>query len=135
GRGSRKGLLIPLEDALPAGGFQVSADLRGLIGGPEWAYQGAVVNALVAEVSTLDHRRMRSQYGRELALKSAIGCLGIGLVALRGDLNQITRAVDAGSGRGLDRVDVSEPRSCIGGGGRRPLRNQRHRGGGVRVGR
>ena len=68
-RGSRKRPLIPLDDALPAGGFEAAAELRGFIGRTERTDHGPVVDALVAEVGALDHRRARSQHRRELALQ------------------------------------------------------------------
>ena len=54
-QGSRKRPLIPLDDALSAGSFQVAAELRGLIGRPERSDHGAVVDALVAEIGAFDY--------------------------------------------------------------------------------
>src|SRR5882724_6941120 len=52
----RSGPLIPLDDALPAGSLEATAELRSLIGRAERPNHGAVVNALVAEISALDQR-------------------------------------------------------------------------------
>src|SRR5258708_8821871 len=91
-RGSRKPPLIPLDDALPAGGFQAAAELRGFVGRSERPHHGAVIDPFVAEIGTLDHRRARSEYRRELALQSPIGGLAVGLVLLRTDLNHVSPA-------------------------------------------
>src|ERR1700712_3520758 len=83
--GSRKRPLIPLDDALSAGGFQIAAERRGLFGGAERPDHGAVKDALVAEIGAFDHRSTRSQHGRELALQRPVGGLRVGLVLLRGN--------------------------------------------------
>src|SRR6478609_4978704 len=70
--GSRKRPLIPLDDALPAGSFQVAAELGGLVGGPERTDHGAVIDALVAKVGALDHRRTRTEHGRIFALQGPV---------------------------------------------------------------
>src|SRR5712672_3914867 len=124
-QGSGKRPLIPLDDALPAGGFQAAAELRRFIGGPERTYHGAVVDALLAEVGALDQRRARSQHGGELALQGPKGGLCVGLVFLRGDLNQVSAAPSTATWRGLYGV----------GGRRRAMRRQRDRRIGARVGR
>src|SRR4051794_14952615 len=54
--GSRKRPLIPLDDALSAGGFQIAAERRGLVRGAERADHGAIVDALVAQIGAFDHR-------------------------------------------------------------------------------
>src|SRR5258708_12937550 len=90
--GSRNPPLIPLDDALPAGGFQAAAELRGFVGRSERPHHGAVIDPFVAEIGTLDHRRARSEYRRELALQSPIGGLAVGLVLLRTDLNHVSPA-------------------------------------------
>ena len=54
-RGSRKRPLIALDEALPAGSFQVAAELRGFVPGAERADHGAVNDALFAEIGALDH--------------------------------------------------------------------------------
>src|ERR1700730_14304003 len=91
-RGSRKRPLIPLDDALPAGSFQVAAELLGLVRCPERANHGAVIDALVAEIGALDDRRTRCQHGWVFALQGPIGGLRVGLVLLRGDLDQVSAA-------------------------------------------
>src|ERR1700694_6116386 len=96
--GSRKRPLIPLDDALPASRLQTAPELRRFIGRPERSHHGAVIDALVAEVSTLDQRRTRSQHRRELALQRLIGGLGVGLVTLRGDLNHVSAASATATG-------------------------------------
>src|SRR5882757_2714748 len=65
--GSRKRPLIPLDDALSAGGFQIAAHLRRLVLGAERTDHGAIEHALVAEVRALDQGRTGTQHGRELA--------------------------------------------------------------------
>src|SRR4249919_237286 len=82
---SRKPPLIPLDDALPACGFQAAAELRGLVGGTERTDHGAIVHALFAEIGALDHWRLGAQHVRELALQRPEGGLRIGFVLLRGD--------------------------------------------------
>src|SRR6185369_3517373 len=57
--GSRKPPLIPLDDALSAGGFKIAADLGGLFSRAEWTDHGAVINALVDQIRAFDHRRPR----------------------------------------------------------------------------
>src|SRR5882757_9442871 len=88
--GSRKRPLIPLDDALSAGSFQIAAELGGLFRGAERTDHGAVKHALFAEIGALDDRRTRSQHGRVLALQRPVGGLRIGLVLLRGDLNEVS---------------------------------------------
>src|SRR5450631_883452 len=90
--GSRKRPLIPLDDALSAGGFQIAAELCGLFGRAERPDHGAVVDALVAQISPLDDRWAGTHNARELALERPVGGLGVGLVLLRGDLHQISAA-------------------------------------------
>src|SRR6266702_2150288 len=119
--GSRKRPLIPLDDALSAGGFQIAAELGGLFGRAERPDHGTVVDALVAQIGALDDRRTRSQYARELILERPVGGLGVGLVLLRRYLHQISAA---GRGRRLDRIGGSDTgRRRIGRG--RALRRQR----------
>src|SRR5882757_3542173 len=96
--GSRKRPLIPLDDALSAGGFQVAAELGRLVLGAERSDHGAVEDALFAEVRPLDQRRTRAQHGGELALQRPVGGLRVRLVLLRGDLDHISAA---GCRRGL----------------------------------
>src|SRR5229473_4141792 len=108
-QGSRKRPLIPLDDALPTGSLQVAAELRRFIGRAERTDHGAVVDALVAEVGALDQRRARSQHRWELALQRPIGGLGVVLVFLRGDLNQVSAATR----RGLHRAGRCYPGSRI----------------------
>src|SRR6476620_1013536 len=90
--GSRKPPLIPLDEALSAGRFQAAADLSSLLGRAERAGEGAVVDALLAEVDPFHQRRVRSEHARELALQRPVRSLCVGLVLLRGDLNQIATA-------------------------------------------
>src|ERR1700709_1581541 len=85
-RGSRKGPLIPLDDALSAGGFQTAAELRGLVRRTKRPDHGAVVDALIAEISPLDQRRTGTQHRRELALQGPERGLRVRLGLLRGDL-------------------------------------------------
>src|SRR6185295_13009258 len=130
--GSRKPPLIPLDEALSAGRFQAAADLRRLLGRAEGAGEGAVIDALFAEIDAFHQRRVRPQHARELALQRAIGSLRVGLVLLRGDLNQI-----AATGRGsrLGRIGRCHPgrRWRI---GRLPgLGRERHRRIGAGIGR
>src|SRR5438552_1110904 len=99
--GSRKRPLIPLDDALSAGGFQIAAELGGLFGRAERSDHGAVIDALVAQIGPLDDRWTGPQHARELALERPIGGLGVGLVLLRRYLHQISAA---GRGRRLDRI-------------------------------
>src|ERR1700676_890475 len=100
-QGSRKPRSIPLDDALSAGCLQTAAELRGLIGRPERTDHGAVVDALVAEVGALDHRAARSQHRRELALQGPERGLGVGFIALRGDLDQVVAASSTATRRGF----------------------------------
>src|SRR6266852_3591080 len=51
--GSRKRPLIPLDDALSAGGFQVAAELAGFVLGAERTDHRPVKHALFSEVSPL----------------------------------------------------------------------------------
>ena len=88
--GSR--ILIPLDDALSTGTFQIAAELGRLFSGSERADHGAVIDPLGAEIDALDDRRTGSQRGRKLVLQRAVGGLRVGLVLLRGDLNQIIAA-------------------------------------------
>src|SRR4051812_44473081 len=71
--GSRKPPSIPLDDALPAGGFQTVAELGGLAAGAERADHGAVIDALFAEIHTPDRSRTGPQHGRVLALHHSEG--------------------------------------------------------------
>jgi hypothetical protein len=50
-----------LDDAPPAGRYQAAAELHGFLARAERAYQGAVKDALVAEISSLDQRKSVSQ--------------------------------------------------------------------------
>src|SRR6267142_6285404 len=97
--------LILLDDALPAGTFQIAAELGRLFGGSERADHGAVIDPLVAEIGAFDDRRTGPQRGRKLVLQRAVGGLRVGLVLLRGDLNQITAA---GRGSRLDGIGGGE---------------------------
>src|SRR4030088_392867 len=119
-QGSRKRPLIPLDDALTAGRLQAAAELGGFIGRPEGADHGAVVDALVAEVGALDQGCSRSQHGRDLALQRLVGGLGVGLVALRGDLHQVSAAgsTAARDWGGLHGVGRRYPGSGVRGRGR-----------------
>src|SRR5882724_3780590 len=110
---SRKRRLVPLDDALSASRLQAAAELRRLIGGAERPHHGAVVDTFVAEIGALDHGAARSQYRRELALQRPIGGLGVGLVSLRGDLNQVSAAAPAGAGGRLDRIGGGHPGSRL----------------------
>src|SRR3978361_1828156 len=80
---------IPLDDALPAGGLQIAAELRGFVLGAERADHGAVIDALVAQIRPLDQRRAGTEHGREFTLKRLIGGLRVGLVLLRRHLHDI----------------------------------------------
>src|SRR6476660_1352040 len=80
--------LILLDYALPAGTFQIPAELGGFFGGSERTGHGAVTDPLVAEIGALDDRRTGPQRGPKLVLQPAVGGLRVGLVLLRGDLNQ-----------------------------------------------
>ena len=84
--------LILLDEALAAGTFQIAAELGRLFGGSERADHGAVIDPLVAEIGALDDRRTGPQRGRKLVLQRAVGGPRVGLVLLRGDLNQIIAA-------------------------------------------
>ena len=97
--------LILLDNALPPGTFQIAAELGRLFGGSERADHGAVIDPLVAEIGALDDRRTGCQRGRKLVLQRAVGDLRVGLVLLRGDLNQITAA---GRGSRLDGIGGGE---------------------------
>src|ERR1700722_15597822 len=99
-RGSRKRPLIPLDDALSAGGRQAAAELFGFVGGAERTDHGAVVDTLVAQIRPLDHRAARSQHRWELALQGPVGSLRVGLIPLRGDLDQISTAACSSTRRG-----------------------------------
>src|SRR6476469_3510710 len=92
--------LILLDHALPPGIFQIAAELGRLFGGSERADHGAVIDPLVAEIGALDDRRTGPQRGRKLVLQPAVGGLRVGLVLLRGDLNQIS----AGRGSRLNGI-------------------------------
>src|SRR4051794_14041416 len=74
-QGSRKRPLIPLDDALPAGSFQVAAELLGFVGAAERTDHGAVVDALFTQIGALDQRRPRSEHGRILGLQGPVGGL------------------------------------------------------------
>src|SRR5580698_10515242 len=74
-QGSRKRPLIPLDDALPAGGLQAAAELRGFVGRAERADHVAVIDTSFAKISALADWRARSQHGRELALQRPEGSL------------------------------------------------------------
>src|SRR3984885_12208567 len=110
-QGSRKRPLIPLDDALSAGGFQVAAELRGFVGRAEWTNHGSVVDPLVAQIRTLDHGAVRSQHRGELALQGLVGSLRVGLISLRGNLNQIPASGCGAAGCGLRR-DLNRVRGC-----------------------
>ena len=97
--------LILLDNALPPGTFQIAAELGRLFGGSERADHGAVIDPLVAEIGALDDWRTGCQRGRKLVLQRAVGDLRVGLVLLRGDLNQITAA---GRGSRLDGIGGGE---------------------------
>src|SRR6516164_1651586 len=98
-RGSRKGRLILLDDALAAGALQAAAELGGFLRCAEWPDHGAVVDALFPEVGTLDQRRLRPQDRWVLVLQRLEGGLCIGFVSLRGHLHEISAASRDGSGR------------------------------------
>ena len=57
--------LIPLDDALPAGTFQIATELGRLFGGSERADHGAVIDPLGAEIGALDDWRTGPQRGGE----------------------------------------------------------------------
>src|ERR1700754_3095171 len=102
---SRNWPLIPLDQALPASRFQAVADLNRLFRRAERAGIGPVIDALLTEIDPLDQRRVRTEHARELVLQRPVGGLRIGLVLLRGDLNEIAAARGGGcrlgpSGRG-----------------------------------
>ena len=80
--------LILLDDALPAGTFQIAAELGRLFGGSERTDHGAVIDPLVAEIGALNDRRTGPQRGRKLVLQPAVGGLRVGLVLLRGDTRE-----------------------------------------------
>src|SRR6187401_3175487 len=84
--GSRKRPLIPEDDALSAGGFQVAAQLRRLLLGAKRPDHRAVNDALFAEIRPSDRSRTCPQHGWILTLQSPVGSQRIGLVLLRGDL-------------------------------------------------
>src|SRR5438876_12400152 len=109
--GPRKRRSIPLDDALTASRLQAAAELRRFVGRAERTYHRSVVDALVAEIGPLDQRAARSQYRRKLALQRPIGGLGVGLVSLRGNLDQISAAAPAGAGGCLDRIGGGHPGS------------------------
>src|SRR3954468_7703240 len=90
--GSRKRPLIPLDDALSAGGFQVAAELRGLVRRTERPDHGAVIDALVAEIGALDQRRAGTQHRRELALQGPERRLRVRLGFLRRNLDHVSAA-------------------------------------------
>src|SRR3954447_25583237 len=110
-QGSRKQPLIPLDDALSAGGFQAAAELRRLVRRTERTDHGAVIDALLPELGALDLRRARAEHAGELALQGPIGRLRVSLVLLGRDLHQIS---PAGAGGGC-RIGGRDPgRSRIG---------------------
>ena len=111
-QGSRKRALIPLDDALSASRFQTAAEMRRFIGRPERSHHGAIIDAFVTEIGPLDHRRARSQHRRELVLQRPKRALGVGLVPLRGDLDQVPSAAFT-AGRGLNRVGGGNLSSTI----------------------
>src|SRR5882757_4457605 len=87
--GSRKRPLIPLDDALAAGGFQTAAEPRGPVGRTERPDHGPVVDALLTQIGPLDQGRTGSQHRRELALQGPERRLRVRLGLLRRDLNHI----------------------------------------------
>ena len=90
---------------MPAGTFQIAAELGRLFGGSERADHGAVIDSLGAEIGALDDWRTGPQRGGKLVLQRAIGGLHVGLVLLRGNLNQV---IPAGRGSRPDGIGGGE---------------------------
>src|SRR6266545_5987143 len=59
--------LVPLHDALTAGGFELAAHVSGLAQARERPDHGAVVDALVAQIGAADDRMPAPEHIRELA--------------------------------------------------------------------
>ena len=83
------GQLILLDDAAAAGGLQIAAHGRGRLRGGEGADQGAVKGAFFAEIGAMDDRLPFAKLTGEFGLERFELGLGIGLGALRGDLDRI----------------------------------------------
>src|SRR4051794_12284404 len=94
-RGSRKRPLIPLDDALPAGAFQIAAKLGGLIGRPDRPHHGGIIAALSPGVGPFHPRRARPQPAGILALQPPLWGLAAGFFLLRDTLHQVPAAAVA----------------------------------------
>lgn len=90
-QGSSFGLLIPLDEALPAGCLEARAQLACLAGIGKGPNHGAVIGALGAKVGLMDRGLPTAKLIWELGLKAAERRLSLTLAALRGDLNVIAR--------------------------------------------
>src|SRR6478736_6913676 len=90
-QGSSFGLLIPLDEALPAGCLEARAQLACLAGIGKGPNHGAVVSALGAQIGLLDRRLPTSELVRELGLQAAERRLSLTLAALRGNLDIAAR--------------------------------------------
>src|SRR6185437_6910023 len=84
--GSRRGALIPLDEAASAGGFQAGAELDRVRLRREGTDHGAVVGALGAELDLVHEHAATAEHAAVFALQSAVGRLRLGLAPLRGDL-------------------------------------------------
>src|SRR5450755_3181032 len=91
-RGSSEGLLIPLDDALPAGRLEAAAQRTRVVGGGEGADHGAVIGALVAQLHFVDQRLAAAELGRVLGLQTAERGLRLGFATLRRQLHGIAAA-------------------------------------------
>ena len=102
--GSSFGLLIPLDEALPAGRLEARAQFCSLVGGGKGPDHGPVIRPLGAQIDFVDQRLSAAELAGELCLQGAEGRLGLGFAALRRHLDVAARPARAGAaGRGRRR--------------------------------
>src|SRR4029079_3020744 len=90
-QGSSFGLLIPLDEALPAGCLEARAQLACLAGIGKGPNPGAGVSPLGSEMGLLNRTLPTSELVRELGLQAAERRLSLTLAALRGNLDIAAR--------------------------------------------
>ena len=90
-QGSSFGLLILLDEALPAGCLEACAQLACLAGASKGPNHGTVIGAFGAQVRLMDRGLPTAQLVRELGLQAAERRLGLTLAALRGNLDIAAR--------------------------------------------
>src|SRR6185295_8199880 len=86
-QGSSFGLLIPLDEALSAGGLEARAQLACLGGIGKGPNHGAVIGALGTQIDLTDRGWPTAKLIRELGLQAAECRLSLTLAALRGNLD------------------------------------------------